>query len=702
MPTNLSRRVFVLFLLYCFLCSPLLIARADEGMWTFANPPLKQLKEKYNFEPTKEWLDHVRLSSVRVGGGTGSFVSADGLVLTNHHIVRSSLAKLSTAERNLLKTGFYAPTRADELKATDLTVEVLVSMADVTERVQAAGRSVADESGAEAKRKAEIVQIEKEAREKTPDVRPTIISLYEGGEYWLYGYKKYTDVRMVFAPEAQAAEFGGDYDNFTFPRYALDCAFVRVYENDKPARVADYLRWNSRGAAEDELIFVVGNPGSTDRLRTISQIEYQRDVSNAMQLRSLTRRRDALVRFSARGEEQARRASDTISGYNNTLKRLQGQQEGLMTDKLMKQKMSEEQELRSRLAQNSEWQKMYGPAWDQMAAAYKTLTPLAKRLFYSSLSGSTLGGFALAFAQYAAEIKKPNADRLAAYRDANLDSLKTQLLSSAPVYMDYEEFVLAERLKEVQDELGADDPFVKAVLGGREPAAVAAELAKNTKLNDVAFRKTLFEGGAAAIDASSDPMIALARKIDPIVRELDKWNRENFEGARAAAGEKIAKARFAVYGKELAPDANFTLRFAYGVVKGYELGTTLVPYKTTYAGLYDRGASFDGKPPFNIAPQMLARKESVNLTTPLDFVYTADTIGGNSGSPVINRKGEIVGVNFDSNIHRFVSRYIYTEETGRAMGVHAGGIVEALRKIYGAPALADELEGTTARAVASR
>jgi hypothetical protein len=661
-------------------------------MWTFANPPLQQLKAKYGFEPTKEWLEHVRLSSVRLGGGTGAFVSMDGLVLTNHHIVRSSLARLSTAERNLVKAGFYAPTRAEELKASDLTVEVLVSMEDVTERVQAAGRSVSDSKDSEARRKAEIALIEKESREKAAALRPTVISLYEGGEYWLYNYKKYTDVRMVFAPEAQAAEFGGDYDNFTFPRYALDSAFVRVYENDKPARVANYLRWNSQGAAENELIFVVGNPGSTDRLRTISQIEYQRDVSNPMQLRSLTRRRDALLRFSARGDEQARRASDTISGFNNTLKRLNGQQEGLQTAKLMQQKMTEERELRERLARNADLEKTHGAAWNEMAEVYKKLAPMSKRLFYSNLAGSTLAGFALTLAQYAAEIKKPSTERLAAYRDSNLESLKTQLLSTAPVYMDYEEFVLTERLKEIQEELGPNDAFAKAVLGGRAPEEVAVELIKETKLNDVAYRKSLLEGGAAAIDASTDAMIVLARKIDPIARELDVWNRENIEGARTAAGEKVSKARFAVYGKSIAPDANFTLRFAYGVVKGYELGTTLVPYKTTYAGLYDRGASFDYKSPFNIAPQMLARKQSVELTRPFNFVYTADTIGGNSGSPVINRKGEIVGVNFDSNIHRFVSRYVYTEETGRAMGVHTGGIIEALRKIYNAGALADELE----------
>ncbi|MBL8195239.1 MAG: S46 family peptidase [Blastocatellia bacterium] len=686
------QRIFALILLFTFFTSSLMVARADEGMWIFGNPPLKQLKEKYNFSPDQQWLDHARLSAVRFNNGSGAFVSANGLAITNHHIVRSTLAKLSTAERNILKTGFYAPTFADELKCPDLELNVLVGMENVTEKIGQVAKQASDAKGAEELRKAEIAKIEKESLEKTK-LKSTVISLYEGGEYWLYQYKKYTDVRMVFAPEAQAAEFGGDFDNFTYPRYALDFSFVRVYENDKPAKIDHYYRWSTTGPKDNELIFVIGNPGSTDRLRTIAQIKYQRDVSNPFALKSLTRQRDKLVEYSALGQEQERRASDTISGLNNTLKRLNGQQEGLLTNKLMQQKIQEEQDLREKVAANPELKQLYGSAWDEMAAAYEKLSPMSKRIFYSSLSNSQLARLALTISQYVTEVKKPNGQRLPAFRDSNLESLKYQLLSPAPIYPDLEEVLLADRLQEIFEELGQDDPFVKATLNGRSPKDVAQQLISQTKLSDVNFRKSLLEGDLANLEKSGDPLLALALRIDPIIRELDKFARENFDGARVAAGEKVAKARFAVYGRSIAPDANFTLRFSYGVVKGHEVGTTLVPYKTTYGGLYDRAASFDNKAPFDLAPKLQANKSAVDLSVPMNFVYTADTIGGNSGSPVINQQGEIFGVNFDSNVHRFVSRYIYTEDRGRAMAVHSAGMLEALRKVYNAQALADELEG---------
>jgi hypothetical protein len=691
------KRTSVIFLLIISLSTSVLRARADEGMWTFGNPPLKQLKEKYNFEPTKEWFDHVRLSSARFSnGGSGSFVSADGLILTNHHIARPLLAKLSTEQRDLLKTGFYAPTRADELRCPDLEINVLVSMEDVTEKVQAAGRGAADDRTAELQRKAEMARIEKESSEKT-SLRSNMVTLYEGGEYWLYRFKKYTDVRMVFAPEAQAADFGGDYDNFTYPRHALDFALLRVYENDRPLKVEHYLRWNTRGPQDNELIFVVGNPGSTDRLRSVTEIEYQKDVMNPLQLRVLKRRRDALLRFSTLGPEQERRASDTISSINNSLKRLEGQQEGLLNPKVMKRKIEEEQELRRQVAEKPDLQAAYGGAWDQLAEGYRKFTPKAKQYYLSNLllnlNYSRLTAIAARIVQYVAEVQRPNSERLEAYRDSNLESLRFQFLSPAPVYTDLEEVELTARLQDMLEELGPDDPLVKTMLGSHSPAEAARDLVKGTNLGDVAHRKALLEGGVAAVERSTDSLIVMARKIDSTLRELDRFNRENFESVKSSAGEKVAKARFTVYGRSIAPDANFTLRFSYGLVKGYELGTTLVPYKTTFAGLFDRGMSFDNKPPFEVAPRVLARKANVDLSVPLNFVYTADTIGGNSGSPVINRKGEIVGVNFDSNIHRFVSRYVYTEETGRAMAVHSGGMIEALRKIYDAGSLADELEG---------
>lgn len=686
-------QIFSITLIWSLIFISVVSTQADEGMWMFGNPPLKQLKEKYNFEPSKEWIDHLRLSATRLNnGGSGAFVSANGLVITNHHVARSLIAKLSTAEKDLLKSGFYAPTYNDELRCPDLEINVLVSLEDVTKQVQSAAQPASDNAEAEKLRRAEIAKIEKTSAEMTK-LRSDVVNLYEGGEYWLYRYKKYTDIRLVFAPEAQAAEFGGDYDNFTYPRYALDFAFLRVYENDKPVKPEHYLHWNSNAPKDNELIFVVGNPGNTDRLRTISQLEYQRDYLNVIQLKSLTRRRDALVRYSKNGAEQARRASDTISSLENGLKRLNGQQEGLVGNKIMQQKINDEKDLRDKVAANPELQKLYGDAWDQMTEAYKRMSAMAKRTFYSSLGGSNLGGFATTLAQYAVEVHKPNSERKAAYRESSLESLKFQLLSPAPIYLDFEEVLLADRLQELQDELGKDDPFVKAALNGRTAQEVATDVIKHTKLTDVAFRKALFDGGADAIEKSDDPLVVMARRIVPVINDLDRWSKENFEGLRASAGERVAKARFAVYGRSSAPDANFTVRFSYGQVKGYEVGTTLVPYKTTFAGLFDRGESFDYQAPFNIAPRILAAREKLDQTKTVDFVYTADTIGGNSGSPVINKNGEIIGVNFDSNIHRFVSRYVYTEERGRAMAVHTAGMVEVMRKVYNAGSLADELEG---------
>lgn len=691
MNTQIFKKIFAVILFFAFATSSMLIARADEGMWIFGNPPLKQLKEKYNFSPDQSWLDHVRLSAVRFPGASGSFVSANGLVLTNHHVVRSTLAKLSTPERNILKTGFYAPNHKDELKCPDVELNVLVQLENITDRLRAISQGK-DVKAAEEGRKTEIAKIEKESLEKT-GLKSTVVSFYEGGEYWLYRYKKYTDVRMVFAPEAQAAEFGGDYDNFTYPRYSLDFAFVRAYENDKPAKVEHYLKWSPRGAEENELIFVVGNPGSTDRLRTLTQIEYQRDISNPIALKTLTRQRDLLVKFSSLGEEQERRASDTISGLNNTLKRLNGQQEGLLTAKLMQQKVKEEEDLRKKVSEAAELQQAYGGAWNEMNQAYSNYVAISKRVSYSSLSSSQLARLALNITQYVIETKKPNGERLPAYRDSNLESLKFQILSPAPIYTDMEEALLADRLQEILEELGYADAFVKATLAGHTSKETAKTLISGTKLTDVGFRKSLLEGDLAKLENSGDPLILLALKIDPIIRELDKFSRENFDAIRTSAGEKVAKARFSVYGNSIAPDANFTLRFSYGLVKGYEVGTTLVPYKTTFAGLYDRASSFDNKSPFDLSPKLAANKSAIDQNIPMNFVYTADTIGGNSGSPVINRQGEVVGVNFDSNAHRFVSRYVYTEERGRAMAVHSLGILETLRKIYNAPGLANELEG---------
>ena len=668
---------------------------ADDGMWTFDNPPRKHWKERYNFAPTDAWLEHLRLASVRLNdGGSGSFVSADGLMVTNQHVASGQLQKVSTKEKDYTKEGFYAATSDAELKCPDLECNVLISYDDVTARVQSAVKPGASDKEASEQRKAATAAIEKEAAAAT-GLKCDVISFYSGGEYWLYRFKKYTDIRLVFAVEEQIAFFGGDYDNFTYPRYDLDVAFFRAYEDGKPARTPHYFKWSVTGASDGELVFLPGNPGSTARLLTIAQIQYQRDTSNPLQKQVWTSRRDALERYAQRGAEQARQAGSTIRSLNNSLKRLVGQQEGLMNPRMMAKKEAEEKALRDAVARKADVQKAYGDAWEQIGAAYRGLPRMAPRIAFSNLLPSRLGTIASQLVRYAEEIRKPNDKRYDEFRDSKLESLNFALMSPAPIYPEMEEAVLAAWLEEGLKTLGPNDPFIKAALGNSSPAAVAKQAISGSKLRDVAARNALRTGGAEAIAASDDPMIALARRVEPIIRELRAWNEENILSVDASAGEKLAKARFAVYGKSLPPDANFNLRISYGRVLGYEEDTTLVPFKTTFFGLYDRARSFEEKPPYDLPKRYRDGKDKLDLATPINFVYTADTIGGNSGSPVINQKGELVGLNFDSNIQKLPNRYWYVDESegGRAVGVHSAGIIEAMKKLYGADKLVTEILG---------
>ncbi|MGE0132069.1 MAG: S46 family peptidase [Blastocatellales bacterium] len=669
---------------------------ADEGMWTFDNPPLKRWKEKYGFEPSREWLDHVRLSTVRLsegaGGGTGSFVSADGLVFTNQHVGAGQVAKLSTGGRDLVKEGFYARTREEELKCPDLEVNVMVSYEDVTKRVQGVVKPGASDKDAAAQRKAEMAAIEKEETAKT-GLKCDVVTLYSGGEYWLYRFKRYTDVRLVFSPEEQIAYFGGDYDNFTFPRYDLDITFFRVYENNLPARIEHYLKWAAKDVGEGELVIVPGFPGSTARLLTTAQIRYHRDVGIPLQMQVWTSRSGALQAYAKLGAEQRRQASQAIRGLENSIKRLVGQQAGLENPRIFKKKEDEDTALRKAVASKPEWQREYGDAWSQVEKAYAALPAMARRIAFSNLTASRLGTIASNLVRYAEEVRKPNDQRYEEFRDNRLEALKRSLLSPAPIYPEMEEVILAAWLEEGWKTLGKDDPFIRAVIGSSTPAEVARRVVSGTKLNDLAFRKALFEGGADAISKSNDPLVELARKVEPVIRELRAWNEEKIQNVETSAGAKIAEARFAVYGKTVYPDANFNLRIQYGTVAGYEEDTTLVPFKTTFYGLFDRANSFNEKPPYNLPSRWKDASAKLDLSTPLNFVYSADTIGGNSGSPVINRNAEVVGINFDSNIQKLPNRYLYIDESegARAIGVHAAAIVEALQKLYGAGKLVEEV-----------
>ena len=688
------KRVAIIAFVLILIVSPL-TSFADEGMWTFDNPPRKIWKERYNFEPTDAWLEHVRLASIRLNdGGSGSFVSPNGLLMTNQHVASGQLQKLSTSDHNYTRDGFYAATIAEELKCPDLEINILVSYEDVTKRVLGAVKPGTTDAQATEVRRAQIAAVEKESTDKT-GLRSEVVVLYRGGEYWLYRFKKYTDIRLVFAPEEQLAFFGGDYDNFTFPRYCLDVSFLRVYEDGQPLKTQNYLKWSAKGPADGEFVLALGNPGSTNRLLTLAQVQYQRDVGNPLQMRVWNSRRNALIRYGETSPEAARRAQNTIRSLSNSIKRLVGQQEGLQNVRMMTKKEQDEEALRAALQGRPELQKAYGNAWDEIANAYRDLPTIAKRTAFSTLVHSRLGQIASTLVRYSEEVSKPNEARYDEFRDSKLDSLKFNLFSSAPVYADMEEAILASWLTDAQQALGPDDPFIRAALQGSTPAAVAKSVISSTRLADVSVRKALFEGGAEAIKKSDDPLIVLARRVEPVIRELRAWNEDKIQSVETAAGQKIAEAQFAVLGRNISPDATFSLRISYGRVLGYEEDTTLVPYKTTFSGLYDRAASFDEKPPFDLPPRVKDGRLKLDLTTPMNFVYTADTIGGNSGSPVINRNAEVVGLNFDSNIQKLPNRYWYVDETdgGRAVAVHSSAIIEALRKLYGAEKLALEITG---------
>jgi hypothetical protein len=683
------KRITALVVLFTILFSGV-PALADEGMWTFDNLPRKQWKERYNFDPSQEFIDKIRLASPKVNNASAAFVSPDGLIATNHHVAAGYIAKVSTKERDLMMTGFYARTRAQELKIPDASASVLYSFDNVTDRINATAR----EADPAAARRAVIAAIEKEC---PADLRCEVISFYSGGESWLYRFKRYTDIRLVMAPEEQIAFFGGDYDNFVYPRHDLDFTFLRAYENDKPAKTPHFFKWSPTGADEGEFILVSGYPGSTARLLTIAQLKYQRDVGNPLQEQVWKVRRQALEEYSKRGPEQLRQANPGMRSFANSLKRLTGQQEGLTTARNFARKEAEEKDLRAKVNANRDLERQYESAWSNIEKAYAGLPAMSKRLAYSTLNASRLSNMAFQIVTYHGEMSKANDRRYAEYRDNRLDAFKTALYSTEPVYKEMEEFVLRSWLEAGLKELGPSDPFVKAALGDAKPADVASRAVRETKLDDPAYRKSLIEGGADAIANSTDPMITLARRVDPIVRQLREWNEKNITNIETANGTKIAQARFAVYGKTMPPDANSQLRLEYGVVKGYEEDTTLVPYKTTYYGLYDRALSFGEKPPFDLPASVKNARPRIDLSTPLNFVYTADTIGGNSGSPVINRRGELVGLNFDSNIQKLSNRYWYieAEEGSRAVGVHSAGIIEALRKIYRADALVAELLGAS-------
>ncbi|WP_406696773.1 S46 family peptidase [Singulisphaera sp. Ch08] len=669
---------------------------ADEGMWVFNNLPLKALKQRYNFEPNPAWVERLRSSAVRFNsGGSGSFVSADGLVMTNHHVGADMLHKISTAGKDYLKEGFLAKTRAEEIKAPDLELNVLVDLQDVTDRVLAAVKpGMGDSEAGAAKRKA-MATIEKESLDKS-GLRSDVVTLYQGGQYALYTYKKYTDVRLVFAPEFEIAFFGGDPDNFEFPRYDLDVCFFRAYENDKPAQPKHYLNWSPAGSKDGDLIFVAGHPGKTSRLNTVAHLEYLRDVSFPFSLEILHAREAFLQEYGKKGPEQTRQAKDELFGYQNSRKAREGGLKGLKDESLMARKREAEQTLRTRIKADQAAQAAYGSAWDKIAASHQVATKIAKRfnmLERGFAFDSTLFQVARTLVRLAQEQEKPNGDRLREFRESAIESLQLALFSDAPIYPEFEEAKLAHSLTFWKNLMGDTDPMISRVLHGRTPEETAKELVRGTKLADVSLRRAIAKGGLKALLELDDPMIKLALAIDADARSLRTQYEDEVEDVLSAQYAGIAKAAFEAQGDSVYPDATFTLRLAFGTVKGYEARGKHVPPYTTIGGAFKHADAHGNTPPYVIPPSWHQAKKDgrLSLDTAMNFVSTADIIGGNSGSPVVNRDNEVVGLIFDGNVDSLVLDFAYDDQSARAISVDSRAIIEALKSVYRADDLVGEL-----------
>ncbi len=674
------------------------MASADEGMWLYNAPPKEAIKARYGFELTQEWLDHVRLSSVRFNnGGSGSFVSADGLTFTNHHVGAACVQQLSTAGHDYIKTGFYAKTQADEAKCPNLELNQLVGIEDVTSKINAGVKAEMSAADAGQAQRAAMSQVEKDCSTST-GLRCDVVTFYSGGVYNLYKYKKFTDVRLVFAPEFGIAFFGGDPDNFTYPRYDLDITFFRVYENGKPAHLDNYLKWSSTGVKDGDLIFVSGHPGNTGRMLTVSQLEFMRDFQYPVALKFFARRIAVLQDFSKQSDENARIAGEDIFGLQNSQKAITGYQSGLLDKAIMDKKSADEAKLRAAFKADPANAGKADP-WDEIASAIQTQRSIYLNLTYLERLrgfGSRLAQTARVLVRAADEKPKPNADRMREFRDSGLPSLEQQLFSTEPVYKALEIAILTDSLGEMQEALGKDNADVQKVLQGKSPADAAKDIITNTKLEDVAVRKQLYEGGKAAIDASTDPLIVAMRAIDPDARTARKDFEDKVDSVVRRDGSVIAKARFAQSGFNQPPDATFTLRLSYGEVKGYQENGKAIPFATDMGGAYQHASEHGDKAPYGLPESWMTAKSKLDLKTPFNFVSTADIIGGNSGSPTVNKKGEVVGIIFDGNIESLPWNFAYSNTQGRAVSVDSRGIQEALRKIYDAGSLADELTATKA------
>ena len=676
-------------------------AFADEGMWTFNNFPSEKVKQRYGFEPSQDWLDHLRLASVRIAGGcSASIVSASGLVMTNHHCARGCIENISgLTKKDHNRDGFFASTLESEPRCPAMELNQLVEIGDVTGRVQDATRGVGAERFAGVQKSA-IAAIERQCA-TSDEFRCEVISLYRGGRYDLYRYRRLQDIRLVFAPEDRIAFFGGDPDNFMFPRYDLDVSFVRIYGADgRPMKTEHYLAWSDGSIREGDATFVSGNPGGTSREKTMAQIDDDRDSRLPKNMNFASELRGYITEYQHRGREQRRHSNEMLFGFENWLKLLKGEHAALGDKAFYAKLAANEQAFRSKVAASPELERAYGPVWDRIATL--VTQDQASRKEYGALERgqvSRLFEIARGLVRYGDEVGKPNGERLREYSDARLPQLKQNLLAERPIYDEFEIATLTWSLTRMREDLGPDHPVVKRVLGRRSPLEVASAAVKGTRLKDLradkngnpigGYRKTLFDGGKASIDASNDTMIVLARSLDADSRSIRMKVETEIEGPLKQQQELLAKARFSVYGDGMYPDATFTLRLSYGSVKGYlENGAEIKPF-TTIAGAFDRHTGSD---PFALPASWLAAKSRIRLDVPMNFVTTNDIIGGNSGSPVVNQKGEIVGLVFDGNIESLGGEYGFDEAVNRTVAVHSAALIEALSKVYGAQRLVDELD----------
>ena len=672
--------------LTAILATSLSDAHGDEGMWLFNDLPVELLKERYGFEPSPEWAEHLMKSSVRFNvGGSASFISGTGLVLTNHHVGSDTLFKLSTPERNIMEVGFLAKTPDQELKAPDLELNQLVNIKDVTDVVKASVTDGMSTEQAVAARRAVIAKIEKGALDES-GLKSTVTTLYGGGRYHLYQYKKYTDVRLVWAPETAIAFFGGDADNFEYPRYCLDATIFRVYEDGKPAKIEHFLKWSANGPEENEVAFVSGNPGRTSRIFTMDALKYQRDLNLPYIMANLRRQEILLQQYALRGKENARRARDELFGVQNSRKARLGMLAGLQDPQVLADKAAAEAKLREIIAADPKL-KALGSAWDTIA---ETTKKRASLLGKSVAINSQLYNIALELVQMAEEDQKPSGERLPEFSDAGRESLLQQLYSEAPIYSDLDQTLLGDSIAKTLEQRGFDDPVCQKILAGKSPADRAAELISGTELLSVEARRKIAAGGIQAINDSKDPMIMLAKIVNPPIRRIRSITDQLDEQDKQAYA-LIAEAKFATQGTSAYPDATFTLRLAFGPVKGYEQDGQQIPAWTNVGGAFEHEKQHEGQTDYKLPESWKKAESKLSKTTPFNFVSTADIIGGNSGSPVVNKAGELVGLIFDGNVQSLSGNYVYTDKQSRSVSVHSSAIREALQVVYGADNIVKEL-----------